>query len=224
MARAAPTIVGVVAALAAVALTSPVVAVAAAEASLARNAPADSDRIVHVSADLDGDAAVRLHPGDEVSWLVTVWASRDDGRIDVSLDGTAPAEAFTITVRECPMAWTDRGCPAPERAERVVRAGERHPLGSLPSSERRWYRLDVGLQSDAPTGATARLIVYASGRGTSAQGGIGPDALAPTGGDLIGLFGPAVAALGAGIGVAAVARWRRRADSAVTAPVTEAAG
>lgn len=175
----------------------------------------DRGAIVQLAAQLDRDAAQRMEPGEAVSWFVTVSATRDDGRIAVSLDGTAPVGAFTVTVHECREAWREGACPEPERGARLLAAGQRHPLGSLPSSQSRWYRFDVALDSDAPRGATARLVVHAAGRGTSAPGDAGQGALAPTGVAVAGLFAPALTALAAGLGLAGLARWRRggaRAD------------
>jgi hypothetical protein len=215
MPRGSPTILGVAAVLAALAVAAPAVAATAGTAEPApageRRAIAGGERIVQLSDELDRDAAMRMHPGDEVSWLVTVSATRDDGRIDVSLNSPASSEDFTVTLRECAMAWTrDGGCPAQERDERILPVGQRSTLGSLPSSERRWYRLDVALDADAPRAATARLVVHAAGWGTSEPGRTGPDALAPTGGDVVGLFGPAAMALAVGLGLAAAGRRGRR--------------
>jgi len=164
--------------------------------------------VVRLVSRVDPVRAAAVPLGERVSWDVAVSASRADGAIDVSLDGTATPGAYTVTVRECAVEWEPGGCPTGERTLGSAPAGTALSLARQSSADERWYRIDVVLEQEIG-GATAELTFRAAGAGVDPAPLPPRGGLAVTGGDIVPLAGPAVAAIALGLAVAGFARWRR---------------
>jgi hypothetical protein len=163
--------------------------------------------VLRIVSALDPAQAATMTEGVPVSWDLEVTAVRADGVIDLSLDATAPDDAFDVTVRACDTAWTDAGCPAGERMLASGAADTAFALARQSAAATGWYRVDVELAREAP-GASATLVFGAVGTGA--------DGPAPTSGTLpatgLGstpLVVPALGAIVLGLCVAGVARHRR---------------
>ena len=173
----------------------------------------------------DPEAMVDMLPGQPVEWQLGVAVnSSETGMVDVTMniDGTLATDptGLWLDVRSCEVRWTVDGCATGATTVTALRpaseiAGSTYDLGSMPSTQTRWYLIrgqllpEPALVSDG----YAELSVTAVGLGESIEvDGFDGAALGATGSSPVSPMLAAAASILLGLGLALVARVVRRPE------------
>lgn len=170
--------------------------------------------VLTLTSVIDQPVMDRMAPGTTVPWQIGVSANPSHpGTVRITLASRGPLasgpDGLEVTVRMCAVRWVDGSCPGGGVLLRTAAASSTiaGELASMSTGQQRWILVDVGLPANpviSPSGA-ATLVRTATGAGDELSTGIGP--LAATGADLLRPSLTAVAAVGAGLLVASVAKW-----------------
>lgn len=164
---------------------------------------------------LDHSDMERMTPGTTVPWQIGVSShTNDSGTVRITLASQRPLSSgpkeLELTIRMCKVRWVAESCPgggvllgAPSVSTPI--AGE---LASIPTNEQRWILIEASLPA-VPSFGSATLILTATGAGDELSTGNSMGQLPATGADLLWPTLVAVAAVAAGILVAAGGRWGR---------------
>lgn len=173
----------------------------------------------------DPEAMVDMLPGQPVEWQLGIAVdSSETGTVELTMniDGTLAADptGLWLDVRSCTVRWTVDGCATGATTVTALRpaseiAGSTYDLGSMPSTESRWYLIrgqllpEPALVSDG----YAELSVTAVGLGESIEvDGFDGAALGATGSSPVSPMLAAAASILLGLGLALVARVVRRPE------------
>jgi hypothetical protein len=195
-----------------------------------------TSRFLTLTSTISPSASAALRPGVPVRWIVGVEARPPhptDVRLSLGGSGTL-ASALTVSVRACDTAWTADRCPGTVEtllADTALRpwadTKAELPLGAIPSERPQWLAIDVTRLSGSSLGWAAldlrasmqgEVAEVTTGAGVSRSGdgrpGYAPswaEALSDTGWVASTWSGAlAAAAIMTGIGLAGLARLRRR--------------
>jgi signal peptidase len=172
----------------------------------------------------DPEAMGNLRPLVPVSWQVGVQAHPPTrSRIGIGISVVQPAgpHGLRVDIRACSVRWVDDVCSGNEGtwmwredlATAVLSVDDKgvHQLGWMDSSQTLWVLVQTTLPSGTPAGFTTAIQLHAWGSDDAVQT-IGSTAasLATTGAPVETAFGLAAISLLGGLGLAAVARLRRR--------------
>jgi signal peptidase len=171
----------------------------------------------------DPEAMTDMLPGQPVEWQLGIAvSSAEPGMVDLTLrvDGTLAADptGLWLDVQQCDVRWTVDGCATGATTVTALRpaseiAGSTYALGSMPSSEARWYLIRGQLLPEPAivSDGYAELSVLAVGLGEAiGVDGFGGATIGATGVDAVPPLVAAGASILLGLALALAARIARR--------------
>lgn len=171
----------------------------------------------------DPEAMTDMLPGQPVEWQLGIAvSSAEPGMVDLTLrvDGTLAADptGLWLDVQQCDVRWTVDGCATGATTVTALRpaseiAGTTYALGSMPSSEARWYLIRGQLLPEPAivSDGYAELSVLAVGLGEAiGVDGFGGATIGATGVDAVPPLLAAGASILLGLTLALGARIARR--------------
>lgn len=171
----------------------------------------------------DPEAMTDMLPGQPVEWQLGIAvSSAEPGMVDLTLrvDGTLAADptGLWLDVQQCDVRWTVDGCATGATTVTALRpaseiAGTTYALGSMPSSEARWYMIRGQLLPEPAivSDGYAELSVLAVGLGEAiGVDGFGGATIGATGVDAVPPLIAAGASILLGLSLAFAARIVRR--------------
>lgn len=166
-----------------------------------------------------------LTPGREVEWQVGIQPMREvTGTVQVGISAAgnlAMPGKLQVSVLSCRMKWVDGACARGENVwlppQDLAGAANAHGPGAvrqmqtIPAEAARWLLIQVTMPAESGDTGTAEVLIHAAGQGDEGLVSVeSSGSLARSGYPLAQTAALALAAVGAGLGAAGLARLGRR--------------